>query len=342
MDKEKVKHILDNCLVPDSCENTDFIETHISWVLLTDNYAFKIKRPVKYSFLDFSTPEKREYFCREELRLNRRIEPDMYLNVLPVTENLGIDDKDTSDKTIDFAVQMKRMDNSKEMDRLLVKDVVSEEQINKLAKKIASFHKEAPVIKNAFRTQESHEKFADIEKQIHFISEKLKDGSEQKVKDAVRKSFDYLNAARSYSNERVINGFIRDCHGDLNARNIFLYDDPVIFDCIEFNKDYRQIDIMNEIAFLCVDIDFFGKEDLSELFYEKYLQYSELEDDSESRKLFHYYKSYRASVRAKVTLISAQKKQEENRDYQKELKDAEKYIGLMADYLKDFKTNEKI
>ena len=140
MDKTKVKHILDHCLVPDSCDNAKFIETHISWVLLTDNYAFKIKRPVKYSFLDFSTLEKREHFCHEELRLNRRIEPDMYLNVLPVTEKLRIEDKDTSDKIIDFAVQMKRMDNSKEMDRLLKKDAVSEGQIDKLAKKVASFH----------------------------------------------------------------------------------------------------------------------------------------------------------------------------------------------------------
>ena len=89
-----------------------------------------------------------------------------------------------------------------------------------------------------------------------------------------------------------------------------------------------------------MDLDFFGKKDFSELFYKKYLEYSELEDDSDSQQLFNYYKSYRASVRAKVTLISAQKKQEENKDYQKELKDAEKYIGLTTDYLKDFETNE--
>ncbi|MFW6257528.1 MAG: hypothetical protein ACOC11_01975, partial [Prolixibacteraceae bacterium] len=215
MDKAKAKHILNNCLVPDSCKNTEFIETHISWVLLTDNYAFKIKRPVKYSFLDFSTLEKREHFCHEELRLNRRIEPDMYLNVLQVTENIGIDDKDTDDKTIDFAVQMERKDNRREMDRMLKEDSVSEEQIGKLAKKVAAFHSKAQVVKNVFSTQEFQDKYADIGRHIPFISEKLKADSERKVKDAIRKSFDYLNAARSYSNERVINGFIRDCHGDL-------------------------------------------------------------------------------------------------------------------------------
>lgn len=341
MDREKTKYILDNCLLPDNCKNAEFKETHISWILLSDEYAFKIKRPVRYSFLDFSTLEKRKFYCQEELRLNQRIEPEMYLNVLPVKQNMGIDDKATDDKTIDYAVQMKRMDNSKEMDVMLREDMVTEAHIDALAKKVAQFHTNAQVVKNAFRTQEFQHKYADIEKQFSFIEENL--GCEYKhlLQDAIQKSFDYLNAIRSFSNDRVINSFQRDCHGDLNARNIFLYDNPVIFDCIEFNPEYRHIDVLNDIAFLCVDLDFFGKEGFSERFYMKYTDCFGAKDEPDVRQRFNYYKSFRANVRAKVTLISAQKKQEENRENDQEIEDAKKYIRLVDAYLKDFETDEK-
>ncbi len=330
MDKKGVKNIMDNCLLPDSCENIQLIETHISWIILTQNFAFKIKRPVKFSFLDFSTREKREHFCHEELQLNKRLEPEMYINVLPVTEKDGIVENETNGETIDFALKMKRMDNRFEMDKLLTNNKVSSQHIDKLAKKIARFHKEAKVVKNAFRTLDFHEKYADIQKQSDFIEEKLGKEYSQNVEKCIQKSFEYLNSIRNFSNDRVISGFQRDCHGDLNARNIFLYDEPVVFDCIEFNSEYRQIDVLNDIAFLCVDLDFYGKNNLSDEFYRRYLEYSEMKDEPEVRQLFLYYKSYRANVRAKVTLISAAKKGNDNSN---ELNDAKKFIELMAKYL---------
>ncbi len=330
MDKQQVERIIEDCLLPDTCENPELVETHISWLILTEGAAFKIKKPVQYSFLDFSTLEKRKFYCYEELRLNRRMEPEMYEDVLPVTRSLGIDDKNSGDEIIDYALKMKRMDNNLEMDKLLEQDAVSSVQINKLAQKIARFHENAQVVKNAFNTLGFHGKFADLKEQAQFVEENLGQQWKQKIDDSVQKAFKYLNAIRSFSNERVISGFQRDGHGDLNSRNIFLYDEPVVFDCIEFNSEYRQIDVLNDIAFLCVDLDFFGKENLSNEFYQKYLGYSGFEDEPEIHKLFNFYKSYRANVRAKVTLISAEKKQNEN---QKELDDAKKYIDLMAGYL---------
>ncbi len=331
MDKKQIQHIINNCLLPDNCENIELNETHISWILLTENFAFKIKRPVTFSFLDFSTHDKREFFCREELKLNRRLEPDMYISVLPVTENRGIVENETDDKVIDYAVKMKRMDNRLEMDKLLNEDKITTLHIDKLAKKIARFHQEAKVVKNAFRTLDFHAKYADIQKQADFIAGNIGAKWKQKVEKCVQQSFEYLNANRNFSNDRIISGFQRDCHGDLNARNIFLYNEPVIFDCIEFNSEYRHIDVLNDIAFLCVDLDFYGKNDLSDEFYSKYLYYSGMEDESQSKQLFHYYKSYRANVRAKVKLINAAKTRRNNNS--KELSDAEKYIILMENYM---------
>jgi uncharacterized protein len=332
MDDNQVRKLMNECNLPDSCNNSELRETHISWVILTDNYAFKIKRPVKYTFLDFSSLEKRKFFCHEEMKLNKRVEPDMYLAVLPITENLVIKETGNGNGIIDYTVKMKRMDQQKEMDEMLGNDEVSETHINALAKKVAEFHKSATVVKNVFGTLEFQENYADIENQGDYISKLLGKEYKEIVDNCIDKSFNYLNANRSYSNERVISGFHRDCHGDLNVRNIFLYDDPVIFDCIEFNSDFRQIDVLNDIAFLCVDLDFYGKEDFSEMFYKKYLKYSGLNDDPKMRELFQYYKSYRANVRAKVTVISA--KQMNENENEKELNDVKKFIELMAKYMR--------
>jgi uncharacterized protein len=331
MDKKQVENIMENCSFPGKCENPELVETHISWIIMAEDFVYKIKRPVKFSFLDFSTLEKRKYFCEEELKLNRRMEPEMYLDVLPVTADLKIAEDGQDANIVDYALKMKRMDNSKEMDKLLAENKVTKEYIEKLAEKIARFHKNTRVIKNAFRTLEFHEEFADIATQYDFISKKIGDDAKQKVSMCIENSFNYLNKIRSFSNERVISGFQRDCHGDLNATNIFLYDEPVIFDCIEFSSELRQIDVLNDIAFLCVDLDFYGRDDLSELFYEKYREFFGMEENDEELELFRYFKSYRANVRAKVTMINIQK-QNDSEDTRK-LNDVKKYIDLMAGYM---------
>lgn len=323
--------MMEKCSFPGKCENPELVETHISWIVLAEDFVFKIKRPVKLSFLDFSTRDKRKQFCEEELKLNSRLEPEMYLDVLPVTQDLQIAENGEEAGIIDYALKMKRMDNSKEMNKLLAENKVTEAQIEKLAEKIARFHKNARVIKNAFRTLQFQEEFADIANQYDFISKKIGDDTKQKVSMCIENSFNYLNKIRSFSNERIISGFQRDCHGDLNATNIFLYDEPVIFDCIEFSSELRQIDVLNDIAFLCVDLDFYGREDLSELFYEKYREFFGMEENEEESELFRYYKSYRANIRAKVTLINIQKQNDSENT--RKLNDAKKYIDLMAGYM---------
>ncbi|MCF8236098.1 MAG: hypothetical protein K9G67_13990 [Bacteroidales bacterium] len=329
MDEQQIKQLMDDCTLPDTCRNRELKTTHISWVILTDHYAFKIKRPVQYSFVDFSTIEKREYYCHEEIRLNRRLAPEMYLGVLPVTAKMaGLDQE--GDKTIDFAVRMQRKDSNKQMDRLMDQGRVDKDQIESLVKKIVDFHKSAEPVKNVFDTLGLQREYEDILTEKEQVKNVFGDSYEDKIKHAVEISSHYLNAIRSYSNERVISGFRKDCHGDLNARNIFLYDDPVIFDCIEFNRKFREIDILNDIAFLAVDFDFFDRSDLGEYFYERYLEDFGLEDEPKSKTLFIYYKSYRANIRAKVNLIRSVKDKVDART--KSLKKAKKYIDLMHLY----------
>ena len=334
MDKKQIIKMKEECLFPDNCENGAFTETHISWIVLTDQFAFKVKRPVKLSFLDFSTTEKRKHFCLQELKLNKRLAPDMYLGVIPITKSLIAEETNNDDDIIDYAVQMKRMDNDKEMHKLLENSKVTKTDMEKLAQKIAQFHKDTQIVKNAFNTSGMIDEFAEISNILeeNFENQLISSDHKEIIMHCIDKSKKYLNDNRSLLNERIINGFQRDCHGDLNATNIFLYDDPVIFDCIEFNDAFRYIDVLNEIAFLCVDLDFYGSEDLSGFFIKSYKESFEMKDIDMPDPLFNFYKCYRANIRAKVTLLSLS----EDPDDKNRKKDAEGYIKLMEDYRRYF------
>jgi len=333
MNEKEIKKIMESCGLPDSCKNIELKETHISWVILTDNYAFKIKKPVSFSFLDFSGLEERKYYCEEELALNRRLEPEIYLEVIPVTKGMLTKEGD-NEEIVDYTVKMKRLDNSKEMISMLDRDEVHREHIEALAEKIADFHRKARIIKNAFDTTGFQEKFADIESQLPVIKERFGKEKKDMVTDCLKKSHSYLNRNRSFFNDRIIFGHRKDIHGDLNATNIFLYDEPVIFDCIEFDKEYRQIDIMNEVAFLCVDLDFYEKQDLREYFTNKYYEFYGIKENTKQREMFNYYKAYRANVRAKISLIDALEKKKNN---EKEIKNAKRYLDLMNEYFNEIK-----
>ncbi len=333
MNKNKVRDLIKNKQLPDNCENAELKETHISWIILCKNYAFKIKRPVKLSFLNFSTLQKRKEFCSLELELNRRLEPEMYLDVIPITADMFNNHVD-NDEIIDYAVKMKRLDNNKEMVEMIKQDKADKKDIDKLAKKIARFHQKTHVVKNAFNTSAFEKDYDKILDEKEFIIENYGNDRFQKIKKNVERSHEYLNSHRNFMNDRIINGFRKDCHGDLNIHNIFLYDEPVIFDCIEFNKELRQIDILNEIAFLTVDLEFYDKQELSDRFFNKYLDYMNIENGQQERQLFYYYKSYRANIRAYVTLIHEKYSNQDNPD-QTAMNDIEKYFALMDRYMQE-------
>jgi aminoglycoside phosphotransferase family enzyme len=331
MTKEQVDNIIQN----DNLHCVELIETHISWVIFSEQFAFKIKKPIKYPFLDFSTIEKRKYYCEKELELNRRFSEDLYIDVQPVMESQGqIYIGNNPGKTIDYAVKMKKLDRKRQMDILLRNNGVSEEDIRKLAKKIADFHKTARIIytKNFDTFQKD---FNDLKTEKAYLSNYLGSESIEVIDHAIETSDQFVKNNKGLLNTRLHEGFFRDCHGDLHSRNIFLLPDPQLFDCIEFNDDFRQIDVLNELAFLCMDLDVFGRRDLSRLLLNCYNMILPLMKGEEEYQLFVYYKIYRANVRAKVNSLRA--RDAVNDSMRKiPLGDAEKYLKLIMEYLKTF------
>ena len=310
------------------------IETHISWIFLCDQFVYKIKKPIQYSFLDFSTLEKRKYFCHREIELNKRLTDEIYLDVQEVTTISGrhfINGK--KGEVIDYAVRMKKMDPQLQMDVLLMNNKVTRTDIQNLAERIAIFHKKTDIIfqKDILDVQK---KFDDLGEESDYLSEQLNSNSRTMISNAVATSYSFVQKNKALLDSRLKAGFFRDCHGDLHSRNIFLLPYPQPFDCIEFNDDFRQIDVLNEIAFLCMDLDAFGREDLSDLFLTSYNNLFPSMKTEGDRKLFVYYKSYRSNIRAKVNSLRARNA---NDDAQKiaALKEADKYLHLMDAYMKE-------
>lgn len=332
MTKEQIDKLLANGEFPENEGQRELIETHISWVILCNQYVYKIKKPVHYSFLDFSTPVLRKHFCEREIELNKRLSDKIYIDVLPVydrnnTYRIGGNEGPITD----YAVRMYKIDMEKQMDVLLAKDKVSGRDIRNLAEKIAVFHTKTKIIyqKDFLDIQEM---FNDLGAEQNFPAGQPGSKCSDIINRAIKTSDNFIKKNKELLAARLGAGFFRDCHGDLHSRNIFLLPSPEPFDCIEFNDDFRRIDVLNEVAFLCMDLDAFGRQDLAELFIDYYNQFFPAMKTEKDRRLFIYYKSYRANVRAKVNYLRA-KSAADDAEKTKALSAAEKYLDLMDSYI---------
>lgn len=334
MTTEHINNLLSAGEFPEATSKRELMETHISWVILCDRFVYKIKKPVHYSFLNFSTLALRLHYCNREIELNKRLTRNVYIEVLPVKEwqdKIIVGGKKGT--IIDYAVKMHKLDTEKRMDKLLVQDRVMEFDIKKLAEKIASFHKNTTIIYQK-DVLDIPEKFNDLEGEKEYLSQQTDSTSSLIIRNAIKFSDNFLDKNKGLIAARLKDGFYRDCHGDLHSRNIFLLPDPVPFDCIEFNDDFRQIDVLNEVAFLCMDLDAFDRKDLSALFLEHYNHLFPTMKTGSDRGLFIYYKSYRANIRAKVSALRA-KSATTNEEKTRLLTVVKKYLYLMESYLKE-------
>ena len=332
MTKEQINKLITDGKFPEETSKRELVETHISWVILCDHFVYKIKKPVDYSFLNFSTPELRKHFCEREIVLNRRLTPDVYLGVFPIRASNGkINIGGDTGTVIDYAVKMNKLDSARQMDRLLANDLVTMTDIRNLAEKIAGFHKSAEIIYD-IDLMDIREKFNDLDSVKEILSEQPGNAYGKMIQDAIHFSDRYLEENKKGMAERLKKGFYRDCHGDLHSRNIFLLPEPVPFDCIEFNDALRQIDVLNEVAFLCMDLDALDKKDLSDAFLENYNQFFPAMITPADRVLFVYYKMYRANIRAKINGLRA-KSATSDEERSTALRAAEKYLYLMKNYL---------
>jgi len=306
----------------------EIVETHISYILLTGPYAYKFKKPVDLGFLDFSTLNKRKRYCEEEVRLNRRHAAELYLDVITITGDEQLPMINGKGPILEYAVKIVQFDRSLELDKLIVKEGLTPTLIDKLATTIAAFHDEAEVAdeKNdagseGYIWHPVAENFSQIKTRLrndHHYSERLE--------SLARLSETELERLKHVFEARKTQGFIRECHGDMHLGNIVLINnEPVIFDCIEFSEDLRWIDVINDIAFLIMDLDEHGCSELSHRLLNAYLEHTR---DYAGLKVLRFYLVYRALVRAKVACIRLS---QEHHDEQLR-SDYRRYIDMASAY----------
>jgi len=283
---------------PHQTQEIELVQTQMSFVFLTGDYVYKVKKPVDLGFLDYTTLEKRHFFCHQELQLNRRLCPDAYLEVVPIVQDGGEVRLGGKGKVMEYAVKMRQLPRERMMDSLLPSGELTEEMVVKVAEKLAAFHNKAKTsreisIYGGLKTirKNADENFSQTEKYIGISIPPRKYHQIKAYTD------DFIKANISLFNKRMEEGRIRDCHGDLHAAHICFTNSICIYDCIEFNDRFRYCDVASEIAFLAMDLDRYLRPDLSHAFVNAYAQLSR---DEELLKLLNFYKCYRAYVRGKV------------------------------------------
>lgn len=312
----------------------EVVETHISWVILTKKFAYKLKKPLVFSFLDFSTLDKRKFYCEREVKLNRRLTSGIYLDVVPILQTadqlLTLKDEEEG-KVIEYAVKMKRLDSERQMNLLLEQDLVNHDHMDQLAEKLANFHMSTDAVMAHPNLKNMQEDFADLLRVATFIEKHWGADAALLLHKGEELSKEVLGTLQSRIYERHLEGFTIDGHGDLHTKNIFLLDQPVIFDCIEFNDHLRKLDVLNELAFLCMDLDSFGKTELSDYLFEAYNQRYNCLNNGLDEKLFEYYKWYRANVRLKINAFKAMQ-MGDGPDLDKQLKIVKRFLDLFEEY----------
>ena len=307
MDRAQVQSLIDRLAFPYETQSASLIETHISWVILTDHYVYKIKRPVHYSFLDFTLKDQRLVMLQRELYLNRRLAGDMYLDILPIVERDGDLHivKEPGVPSVEHALLMKRMDEKRQLDILIENDEVSSRDIKVVADVLIPFHQGADRIVEGDTAQVLWEELSDILSVKPQLIRLIGTDDFELLKRIITSSKGHIFNLENHLRRRHEKGFIIDGHGDLHCRNILMTDPPIIFDCIEFNDEFRQIDVLSEIAFLCMDLERIGREDLSKSFLTHYLKSIACIESPLDVKLFAFYKLHRAGVQLKVRAINS-------------------------------------
>jgi aminoglycoside phosphotransferase family enzyme/predicted kinase len=285
-------------------DDTVLVETHISSVLLAGPAAYKLKKPVSLGFLDFTTLAARKQYCELELALNRRTAPQLYLDVLPVTGSLAAPKLGGTGEVLDYAVKMRRFEAEDSFDRLLARGALDASTVDALADRVAAFHAaiEIAPADSPFGTPQAVLGDA-LDNFVHIEGLGPPGASLEALRRLRRWTESNGDALRATFIARKKDGFVRECHGDLHLGNIARVDGaPTPFDCIEFNEEFRWIDVMSEIAFTVMDFVDRGAPAFGWRFLNRALESS---GDYAGVALLRFYLVYRAMVRAKVALIRA-------------------------------------
>ena len=328
------KALLNPAIYSDHPGEIRLAETHISLVFLTGNYAYKVKKPVNFGFLDFTSIEKRKYYCEQEVALNRRLAPTLYLGVVRITEEDNKIALDGKGGVVEYAVKMKQIPEEFLMNRLLEKKEVTFRMMEAISEKLVRFYFSAETsdrIKNFARPervkQDTDENFEQAEK---YIDVTIPSDVYQAVKE---KTDQFYRTEEKVFYQRIKEDRIRDCHGDLRLEHIFWGEEISIIDCIEFNERFRYTDVAADIGFLAMDLDYHSRDDLSDHLIQAYIGES---GDHELMELLNFYKCYRAYVRGKVESFRLDDPNIPQEEKEEALKRARRYFDLAHRYSQKF------
>lgn len=325
-----IQAMLNPSFYPHDAENVRLVQTHISFVLIAGEFVYKVKKPVDFGFLNFTTLEKRRHFCQEELLLNRRLCPSLYLNVLPISQEGDNFSLNGPGEPVEYCLKMVRMPEEKMMANVIKAGSLDEKKLAQIVDILVHFYDTAAggaeikefgtaksVTVNVLENFEQTEGFIGCEA----LSQKQFDQITSYAKNFLTKE--------ALFDERIAADKIRDCHGDLYSANICLTDQVYIFDCIEFNQRFRYCDVASDVAFLAMDLDYQGLETLSDFFINRFMAGSQ---DNGIKKMLNFYKCYRAYVRGKIGLFTAHSPEIDDTIKNVCLKQAKQYFLLAERY----------
>jgi aminoglycoside phosphotransferase family enzyme/predicted kinase len=310
----------------------ELIETHISWVILTGYFAYKIKKPVDFGFLDFSTLDKRHIFCEQEILLNRRMAPDIYLDVVAISSIQGKPVISGTGRAVEYAVKMVQFPQSSQLDHMLLSGELTVEHMEPIARMVADFHQSVQVAEDDATDYGSADMvYQPVEENFTQINQHMVPGHYATSLNELKLWSKSEGARlRAVFDQRKRDGFVRECHGDMHLRNLVWLDgQPMAFDCIEFDPGLRWIDVICDIAFLVMDLHDREETRLANRLLNSYL---EVTGDYAGLSVLPFYLCYRALVRAKVDAFRLEQPNVAEHEREQSRLEFESYIELATRY----------
>lgn len=312
---------------PDKPDHVGTVETHMSWVFLTDRYAYKLKKPVHYDMLDFSTLSRRQQDCEEEVRLNRRLAPDVYLGTVPLSvDSSGAMHLGANGEIIEWLVKMRRLPTDRMLDQVILHGEVDEADIHNVVLKLSRFYQKLPPVEV---TGEQYRN--EFKKNIELNQRELLTPDYELPQDLIRKVHDdqrvFLVQESGLFDSRAAAKKIVEGHGDLRAEHICLEPDPVIIDCLEFYRQFRITDPADELSFLAMECERLGAPIIGKQLFRTY---ENVTHDQLPARLINFYKAYRACLRARLAIWHA--RELEKKDWPKWQDRAREYLLLAEKY----------